>query len=54
MSIVLSNKMTAEEIGLLLAQLPAGKTFKSAKHCGVLKLTEDPLAFQKRLRDEWK
>jgi hypothetical protein len=23
------------------------------KFCGVIKLTEDPLAFQKRIRDEW-
>ena len=23
------------------------------KYCGVLKLTEDPMVIQKRLRDEW-
>lgn len=24
------------------------------KYCGILKLKEDPLAIQKRLRDEWR
>ena len=54
MSIIISKKMTIEEIDQMLAQLPSGKVFKSAKHCGVLKLNEDPLDFQKRIRDEWK
>lgn len=29
------------------------KGVDTKKFCGVLKLKEDPLAIQKRLRDEW-
>jgi len=30
------------------------KVVDTRKFCGVLKLKEDPLTIQKRLRDEWK
>lgn len=30
-----------------------GKGIEARKFCGVLKLEEDPLAMQKRLRNEW-
>jgi hypothetical protein len=53
MSIVITKQMTAEEVRKILATLPASKAFKAAAHCGVLTLREDPLQFQKRLRDEW-
>ena len=33
--------------------LDGKKGLDAKKHCGVLKLTEDPMAIQKRLRDEW-
>jgi len=29
------------------------KSVDTKKFCGVLKVKEDPLAIQKRLRDEW-
>ncbi|HAN79238.1 MAG TPA: hypothetical protein DCQ31_16460 [Bacteroidales bacterium] len=29
------------------------KKFDAWKYCGTIKLTEDPLTIQKRLRDEW-
>lgn len=29
------------------------KGFDAHKFCGILKLEEDPLVIQKRLRDEW-
>ncbi len=29
------------------------KGVNTMKYCGVIKLKEDPLAIQKRLRDEW-
>ncbi len=29
------------------------KGVDTRKYCGVIKLKEDPLAIQKRLRDEW-
>ena len=31
----------------------AEKGVDTLKYCGVLKLKEDPLAIQKKLRDEW-
>ncbi len=30
------------------------KGVDTKKYCGTLKLKEDPLAIQKRLRDEWR
>ena len=30
-----------------------GKVVDTKKFCGILKLKEDPLAIQKKLRDEW-
>ncbi len=30
------------------------KGVDTKKYCGVIKLKEDPLAIQKRLRDEWR
>ncbi len=30
-----------------------GKGVDTKKFCGILKLKEDPLATQKKLRDEW-
>lgn len=53
MSITISKSMSAEEIKKALGGLPAGKLLKAAKYCGVLKLREDPLVYQKRVRDEW-
>ncbi|MDX2002415.1 MAG: hypothetical protein SFW35_08280 [Chitinophagales bacterium] len=36
-----------------LTKLKPGKGFDAKKYCGLLKLREDPLSIQKRLRDEW-
>ncbi|APF20166.1 hypothetical protein [Caldithrix abyssi] len=30
------------------------KGLDAKKYCGILKIEEDPLKIQKRLRDEWK
>lgn len=30
------------------------KGVDTLKYCGILKLKEDPLAIQKKLRDEWR
>jgi len=54
MSIVITRKMSIEEVKEMLAALPHGKVFHAARHCGVLKLREDPLQFQKRIRNEWR
>ena len=53
MSVTISKSMSAEEIRKVLGSLPVGKLLKAAKHVGVLNLREDPLVYQKRIRDEW-
>jgi hypothetical protein len=35
-----------------LEKLP-GKGVDTKKYCGVIKLKEDPLVMQKKMRDEW-
>jgi len=45
--------MSIEDLKKALAQLPAGKVFNAVRHCGVIRLREDPLTFQKRVRNEW-
>ena len=34
--------------------LSDSKGVNTLKYCGVIKLNEDPLVIQKRLRDEWR
>ena len=53
MSVTISRYMSAEEIKKILERLPAGKLLPAVKHSGVIKLREDPLQYQKRIRDEW-
>ncbi|GEM_PF-753243 len=54
MSITISKDMTAVEMQIALGKLPAGNLLHTAKYWGAIKLTEYPLAYQKRIRDEWK
>jgi hypothetical protein len=56
MVLVLKRGATKEEIAELkkkLAAAQAKKGVNTKKYCGVLKLDEDPMDIQKRLRDEW-
>lgn len=57
MVVVLKKGATKEEIEALKKKLVARKPKKqgitAAEFSGVLKLTEDPLGIQRRLRDEW-
>lgn len=48
-----ASKKEMERINKKLRLLPSRKKLDAKKYCGVIKLTEDPLAIQKRLRDEW-
>lgn len=48
-----ASKKEMERINKKLRLLPSRKKLDAQKYCGVIKLTEDPLAIQKRLRDEW-
>lgn len=34
-------------------KLQSNKRFDAKKHCGVIKLKENPQLIQKQLRDEW-
>lgn len=42
-----------EEFDKKLSGLKLTKGFNSYKFCGILKLKEDPLSIQRRMRDEW-
>lgn len=53
MSITISRNMSVEEMNKALARLASGKLLKARTHCGVIKIKEDPLVYQKRIRDEW-
>lgn len=46
-----SKKVIAERFKKLYNR--GRKGFDASKFCGVLKLEEDALSIQKRLRDEW-
>jgi len=55
MVLVLKKDASSKEIAALrkkLNELP-GKGVDTKKYCGVLKLKDDPLAIQKKMRDEW-
>jgi hypothetical protein len=56
MVLVLKKGATKKEIDAItekLTKIRRRKRFDAYKHCGVIKLPEDALAIQKRLRDEW-
>jgi hypothetical protein len=48
-----ASKKDIELINKKLSKLPSRKKLDAQKYCGVIKLKEDPLAIQKKLRDEW-
>ena len=49
-----ATKEDMERINKKLRHLPSRKKLDAKKYCGVIKLKEDPLVIQKKLRDEWK
>ena len=59
MVITINGNSSPEEIEAALKKLKKSSVTKSKKHfdafkyCGVIKLKEDPLAIQKRMRNEW-
>ncbi len=59
MVITISGSSSQEEIQQALKKLnknnaaKSKKRFDAFKYCGVIKLKEDPLVIQKRMRDEW-
>jgi hypothetical protein len=48
-----ASKKEMEEINKKLSRMPSRKKLDARKYCGVIKLKDDPLVIQKRLRDEW-
>jgi len=48
-----ASKKEIEAITEKLAKIRRKKRFDAKKHCGVIRLQEDALDIQKRLRDEW-
>ncbi len=48
-----ATKQEIEQINKKLEQMPLRKKIEAKKYCGVIKLKEDPLLNQKKLRDEW-
>ena len=59
MVVTITSSSSPEEIEQALKKLKKNNTKASKKHfdafkyCGVIKLKEDPLTIQKRMRNEW-
>ena len=51
---VIKKGQNKTKINKLLAKAMKTKGVDTHKYCGVIKLKEDPLVIQKRMRDEWK
>ena len=47
-----ATKKQMEQLNKKLSHLPVRKKLDAKKYCGVIKLKEDPLAIQKKLRNE--
>lgn len=61
MAIIFRPGMTREQIDALWKKARSGRRKRPVRKvpdirqfCGVIKLKEDPLAIQKRMRDEWR
>ena len=50
---VIKKGSDKKEIEEALSKLKSKKKFDAFKYCGTVKLKEDPLDIQKRMRDEW-
>jgi hypothetical protein len=53
MILVLKKGASKKEMDELSKKLTVSKGVDTKKYCGVIKLKEDPLAIQKKMRDEW-
>jgi hypothetical protein len=50
---ILKKGSDGKEVEKSLSRLKNKKSFDSQKYCGVLKIKKDPLAIQKRIRNDW-
>lgn len=50
---ILKKGSDTKEVEKSLAKVKNNKGFDSQKYCGALKIKKDPIAIQKRMRNEW-
>lgn len=53
MSTIIKKKSTKKEISEKFEKAIRSKGVDTRKYCGVIRLSKDPLAIQKELRNEW-
>ena len=53
MVLVLKKGASKKEMDSISEKLTNSKGVNTKKYCGTVKLQEDPLAIQKKMRDEW-
>lgn len=53
MVLVLKKGASKKDMENITAKLQPSKGVDTRKYCGTVKLKEDPLVIQKRIRDEW-
>ena len=53
MVLVLKKGASKQEMSNISSKLRVVKGVNTKKYCGVIKLKEDPLEIQKKMRDEW-
>ncbi|MDQ2719052.1 MAG: hypothetical protein M3Z26_04725 [Bacteroidota bacterium] len=54
MSVTENKKLKKRIIKIRKTKNLKNEGVDTSKYCGILKLKEDPLIIQKKLRDEWK
>jgi len=54
MLLVLKKGASKKEMDETRSKLPIIKGIDTKKHCGVIKLKENPLIMQRQMRGEWK
>jgi len=53
MATIIRKKSSKRDISKKFNKAISSKGVDTRKYCGVIKLSKDPLAIQKELRDEW-
>lgn len=53
MVLVLKQGASKKDMESLSAKIKKTKGVDTKKYCGVIKLSEDPLEIQKKMRNEW-
>ena len=53
MVVVIEKKYTKQKINKILSEIKPVKIFDAKKFAGKIQWEEDPLTYQKRIRDEW-